>query len=185
MSEQPTEVTATETAPVQQPITPTPEAPAEPRPTETVDFWKQQARANEQRAKDNAAAAKRLQEIEDSQKSEQQRHADAAARAQQDAAEARAEALRYKAAATHKVETDYFDLLGTGTEDEVNDRAQRVGGLIALKSENDQLKAELEALRAGKPAPASGRPTPLLKPGATPEHAESEDDRIYNSLYGG
>lgn len=185
MSEQPTEVTATETTPTVQPTTPTLEAPPELKPTETVDFWKQQARANEQRAKANADAAKRLQEIEDSQKSEQQRHADAAAKAQQDAAEARAESLRYKAAATHKVDSDYFDLLGGGTEDEVNERAQRVGGLLALKSENDQLKAELEALRAGKPAPASGRPTALLKPGATPEHALSEEDALYQYLYGG
>jgi hypothetical protein len=49
------------TAPVE--ATPAPEAT--PKPTETVEFWKAQARTNEQRAKDNAAAAQELQKIKD------------------------------------------------------------------------------------------------------------------------
>lgn len=43
------------------------------KPTETVDFWKTKAREQEKRAKANAEAAKRLQEIEDSGKSEAER----------------------------------------------------------------------------------------------------------------
>lgn len=175
---EPTTEPTTETAPATDVVTPEPE-----RPTETVDFWKQKAREQESRAKANAAAAQRLQELEDAQKSEQQRHADAAAVAQKERDEARAESLRYKAAATHKVDPDYFDLLGTGTEDEITARAERVGGLLAVKAENDQLKAELDALKQGKPAPANGRPTPALKPGATPEHDKSEDDVLYESLF--
>ena len=50
----------------------------EPKPTETVDFWKQKAREQEKRAKENAAAAKRLAEVEESQKSEAERLADRA-----------------------------------------------------------------------------------------------------------
>ena len=38
---------------------------ADPKPTETVDYWKKRSRENEQRAKSNADAAKKLKEIED------------------------------------------------------------------------------------------------------------------------
>ena len=48
-----------------------PEAPAaEPKPTETVDFWKAKAREQEKRAKANADAATKLKEIEDRDLSE-------------------------------------------------------------------------------------------------------------------
>lgn len=157
--------------------------PPPEKPTETVDFWKQQARTNEARAKANAEAAKRLQELEDAQKSEQQRHADAAAAAQKERDEARAEALRYKAAATHRVDPEYIDLLAGSSEEEIADRASRLGALLAAKAENEQLKADLEALRQGKPAPAGGRPVPALKPGATPEDGKTEEDLLYESLF--
>jgi len=44
--------------------------PAEPKPTETVDFWKSQARENEKRAKSNASAAKELEQLKASMMSE-------------------------------------------------------------------------------------------------------------------
>lgn len=163
----------------------TPEPPAaepeQPKPTETVDFWKQKAREQEARAKANAEAAKKLAEFEESQKSEQQRIADRAAAAERERDEARMEGLRYKAAAEHGVGKAYFDLLGTGDEETILSRAERVGNLVR---ENAEMKAELEALRAGKPAPVKGRPTEALKPGATPEDSKSEDDVLYESLYG-
>lgn len=43
------------------------------KPTETVEFWKNKAREQEKRAKDNAAAATKLAAIEESQKTEQQK----------------------------------------------------------------------------------------------------------------
>lgn len=131
---------------------------------------------------DLKAKAEEFDKLQEASKTEQERAAEAARKAQQDAADARSEALRYKAAATHKVEADYFDLLGSGTEDEITSRAERVGGLL---TELATLRAEVEALRAGKPAPPNGRPVEALKPGATPENATSEDDVLYNSLFGG
>lgn len=131
---------------------------------------------------DLKAKAAEFDKLQEASKTEQQRAAEAARQAQEDAAAARSEALRYKAAATHKVEADYFDLLGNGTEDEISSRAERLGGLL---KENAAMKAELEALRAGKTAPTPGRPVEALKPGATPEHNQSEDDVLYNSLFGG
>lgn len=158
--------------------------PEAPKPTDTVDFWKQKAREQEARAKSNATAAQRLQEFEDAQKTESQKLADATAKAQRDAEEARSEATRYKVAATHKVSSDYFDLLGSGDEETVTGRALLLAPLLSAAEENVQLKAEIEALKTGKPGPASNRPVVALKPGASPEDNQSEGEVIYQSLFG-
>jgi len=84
MSETNTEATATETEGT--------EPEQQPKPTETVDFWKQKAREQEKRAKENAEAAKRLSEIEESQKSEAQKAAERVREAEQ-----RAQALEFRA----------------------------------------------------------------------------------------
>lgn len=168
------EATTTETTP----------APEQPKPTETVDFWRQKAREQEARAKSNAEAAKRLAEIEDAQKTEQQRIADRQMQIERERDEARAEGLRYKAAAKHGIGEDHFDLLGTGDEETIGRRAERLGSLLKTASEVEQLRAEVEALRAGKPAPTTARPVEALKPGATPENAQTQDDVDYAALFG-
>lgn len=82
MSETPAEASATETE-----VT-------EPKPSETVDFWKQKAREQEKRAKDNAEAAKRLAEIEQAQRTAEERAAERVAAAEKRAAELEAKAIR-------------------------------------------------------------------------------------------
>lgn len=72
--------------------------PSETKPTETVDFWKQKAREQEKRAKDNASAAQRLQEIEDAQKSAEERASEALTNAEKRALEAESRALRLEVA---------------------------------------------------------------------------------------
>ena len=57
------------------PEAPKPAPPADP-PAQEID-WKAEARKWEQRAKDNSAAAARLEQLEESQKSEAQKQADA------------------------------------------------------------------------------------------------------------
>lgn len=131
------------------------------------------------------AKAEQFDAAQEAAKTEQQRIAEAAAKAQQEAQEARAESLRYKAAATHGIGQDYFDLLGSGDEETIAARAERLGALLKTASEIDQLRAEVEALRAGKPVPTSGRPVEALRPGATPTSAQTEDDVLYHSLFGG
>ena len=133
---------------------------------------------------DLQAKAARLAEIEESQKTESQKLADATAKAQREADEARSETTRYKVAATHGVGADYFELLGSGDEATVTARAEKLAPLLAAQTENAQLKAEIEALKTGKPSPLSGRPIVALKPGATPEESKSEGDLLYQSLFG-
>ncbi|MGC5249460.1 hypothetical protein ACPXB3_21350 [Gordonia sp. DT219] len=91
---------------------------AQPKPTETVDFWKQKAREQERRAKANADAATRLAEIEESQKSEAQKAADRVAQLEQEASSARAEALRFKVATKFGIGDEDADLFLTATDEE-------------------------------------------------------------------
>lgn len=112
MSEQTAEVTATETAATEQP------AETETKPTETVDFWKAKAREQEKRAKDNAGAAKRLAEIEESQKSEAQKAADRLRQIEAERDEARREALRFKVASKYGIGDEDADLFLTASDEE-------------------------------------------------------------------
>ena len=99
------------------------------RPTETVDFWKQKAREQERRAKDNADAAKRLAEIENAQKSEAQRAAERIAEAERKATEAESRALRREVALAHKLTPEDAALLDTITdEDAMRKLAERLAG---------------------------------------------------------
>jgi hypothetical protein len=101
------------------------EQPAEqeqPKPTETVDFWKQKAREQEKRAKDNAEAAKRLSEIEDAQKTESQKTAERLAKADAEVASIPskvADALREHLVALHEIDKDDAELFLTGNEPEL------------------------------------------------------------------
>ncbi|MFN2346752.1 MAG: hypothetical protein ABR616_13700, partial [Dermatophilaceae bacterium] len=66
----------------------------------TVEFWKQKAREQEKRAKDNATAAKRLAEIEEQSKSAEEKAAERLAAAERRATEIEARANRAEIAAT-------------------------------------------------------------------------------------
>lgn len=113
--------------------------------------------------------------LEESIKSETQRFAEAAEAAKRDAENARAEAIRYKAAATHGISADHFDLLGSGTEEEIVARAEKLAGLLAAQA--------AAATPAAPPAPQR-RPVEQLRPGATPTEAVSEDDAVWAALFG-
>jgi len=129
MSEQTAEATATETeAATEQ---------TETKPTETVDFWKQKAREQEKRAKENASAATRLAEIEESQKSEAQKSADRIKQLETDAADARREALRFKVASKHGIDSEMADLLLTGA-----DEATMTKQAEAIKQQSDTRKKQ-------------------------------------------
>lgn len=104
-----------------------------------VEHWKQMARKNEARAKENAAAAARLTEIEDAQKSEAEKLAAKLEAAERRAAEAEQARLRAEIAQAKGVPAD---LLAGGTEEELTSSAER-----------------LLAFRGQPPAPEYGRGT--------------------------
>ncbi|HEY9373813.1 hypothetical protein [Streptomyces sp.] len=97
-------------------------------------------------------AAQKYQEFEDTQKSELQRATERAQGVEQQLADLRATNTRLMAAATHNIPPDLIDLLGSGSEDEINARAEMLA----------------ERLKASAPAapPAQQRPVESLTPGA-------------------
>jgi hypothetical protein len=116
---------------------PEPEPTPDPKPTETVEFWKQKAREQEKRAKENAEAAKRLAEFEAANKSEIEKANDAKAAAEKAAAEAKAEALRWKVAAKFGISDEDADLFLTGTDEEtLTKQAERLAGRAEERRKN-------------------------------------------------
>jgi chromosome condensin MukBEF ATPase and DNA-binding subunit MukB len=114
MSEQAAEGTATETTATEQ--------NEQPKPTETVDFWKQKAREQEKRAKDNADAARRLASFEDAQKTEAEKAAERVSKAEAEVASIPAkvsDALREHLVALHQIDKDDAELFLTATEPEL------------------------------------------------------------------
>lgn len=136
---------------------------------ETVAYWKAMSRKNEDRAKANAEAARRLKEIEDAAKTDAQRAADALAEARREAEQARADADRYKAAAMHGITGDDIDLLGSGPAEEIESRAVRIGQL--LKAERDLAAQQNSPAARRRPAAAlrSGAAAAGTEPGTSPE----------------
>jgi hypothetical protein len=100
------------------------------KPTETVEFWKQKAREQEKRAKENADAAKRLSQLEEQNKSDVQKAIDRAEAAEQALAAKEAETLRLTIASKHGISGEYLDLLSGADEDELEAKAQKVASLI-------------------------------------------------------
>lgn len=111
------------------------DTPVPEETTETVDYkaeaekWKSLSRKNEDRARENAAKAKRLDEIEEQSKSALQKALEAQQAAEKRAAELEVTALRARIAAQKGVDVD---LLTGNTEEEIAAAADR---LIAWRGE--------------------------------------------------
>lgn len=156
--DQPTEATpAASAAPVAPPApipAPKPEPakptePATPEPATGPDLaaevakWKELSRKNEARAKENAEARKKLDEIEEANKTEMERYKDRAEAAEKAAAEAVTESLRAKKAAESGVS---IGLIPAGTEEQMD---AAIAAAIAFKD-----AAVAEATKR-KPSPAA------------------------------
>jgi hypothetical protein len=157
----------------------TPETPAE-QDASTLPQWARDAitKANREAANYRTQVnelkpqADQFKALEEASKSEAQRLAEAAQAAQRDAETARADAIRYKAAATHGIAAEFFDLLGSGSEEEVTARAEKIASLAAAQA------------AAAPVTPPATRPVEQLRPGATPASSESEEDVILAKLFG-
>lgn len=124
------------------------QAPATPKPTETVEFWREQAKKQEKRAKENATAAQRLAELEDAQKTAEQKAADKLAELT-----AKEVALAAKEArADVSASTGIPAAILAGPDDSTPE---------AIQAYAELLSAHMEAAgkpRAPKPDPNQGRP---------------------------
>lgn len=97
-------------------------------------------------------AAQKYSEFEDTQKTELQRATERAQTVEQKLVDLQATNARLMAAATHNIPPDLIDLLGSGSADEINARAEVLA---------ERLKASAPAA-----APAPQRPVEALTPGA-------------------
>jgi hypothetical protein len=109
----------------------------EQKPTETVEFWKQKAREQEKRAKENSKAAERLAEIENANKTEAEKAAARIAELEADAASARVEALRFRVASEYGIDGEKAELLLTGSDEETMKKQAE-----ALRQESDTRKKQ-------------------------------------------
>lgn len=129
-------------------------------PAAEVEKWKTLARKNEARAKENAAAARRLQEIEDAAKTEQQRLEERAAAAERERDETRAELTRLRVAARHGIGEEDLDLLGSGTDEEIEARARRLAERFAAPAAAAVPGRPVEAARLRSAAADADAPAP-------------------------
>jgi hypothetical protein len=108
----------------------------------------------------------------EARKPEAERREAAAAALQRERDEALSETTRYKVALRHGITEDDFDLLGSGTEEQIEARATKV----AAKNE----AAKQVALESAAQSPTSRRPVEQLRAGATPAPDPVQSDQ---SLY--
>lgn len=184
MSE-PTVATPTPAAPAQEPTTGTPqETPPWGADFDPARAWHTitQLRAREaELAKQPRLSAEQQQQLTEYQRlveasqTEAERQQNALAAAQREVETTRADAIRYKAAATFGIPAEHFDLLGSGSEEEISARAEKVRALLTAQA------AAAVTPPAGAP---QTRPVEQLRGGATPAHPASEDDVIYSRLFG-
>jgi hypothetical protein len=174
----PAEAVAAGQIPAQTPtLLPQQPAASEPKP-EVTDWeaeatkWKSLSRQHERqhlsalgfKSKDEIdqlrATAQKYQEFQDTQKSELQRANERAQSFEQKLADLQSTNARLMAAATHNIPPDLIDLLGSGSDEEINARAEALA----------------ERLKATSPPPAATqhRPVEALTPGAATASGSAE-----------
>lgn len=105
------------------------------KPTETVDFWKQKAREQEKKAKENVAARMELDELKKAQLSNEEKLAAELGEAAQRATRAEAEAMRWRIAARNGISDEDAELFLTATDEEtLSKQAERFKELAVKPS---------------------------------------------------
>lgn len=122
------------------------------KPTETVDFWKEKAREQEKRAKENADAAKRLAEIEAASKTAEEKAAERLAEAERRAADLEAKATIAEIAASTSIPADILAGPRDRTPEAVQEFADRLSGFLDERGKP----------RTPRPDPVQGQKTLAL-----------------------
>lgn len=126
------------------------------------DRVKAETKARKEAEKARTDLEARLREFEDRDKTELQKAAEAQAEADKKAADAMSELARMRVAIRHGITEDDMDLLGSGSDEEIERRAQRLAALKAASAPAD--------------LPPVKRPNERLRPGATPAESVPEED---------
>lgn len=113
----------------------------------------------------------RLAEYEDRDKTELQKAQEAAKQYEQELNATRVANARLMAAAIHNLPPDLIDLLGDGTDEEIDARAKLLAEKLAASAPPPQAERD--------PSPAQTRPVESLIPGARPASQEPEDPNAW------
>jgi hypothetical protein len=135
----------------------------QPDQAEELRRWKELARKHEKRAKENAAAAARLKTIDQSNMTEVEKAQAAQREAERERDEARDMHARMMAAAANDLPVDLIDFLGTGTDEEINERAELLASVI-----EETAQAIAEQLMKDAGVQPNGNGTAPQQPGARP-----------------
>lgn len=193
MSESATESTGTETGQVDEgtgpgtdPESQEPEGTGDPELTpeemaSALKDWKTRARQWENRSKGNAEAARELAEMKRAQMTESERTQAELAEARQERDEARADHSRVMAAAAHDLPIEMIDDLGTGTDEEITERAERWAGLIETRAQEiaqGLVQQMLESQQGGgrNGSLMGARPVESLRAGSAPSNGATPSD---------
>lgn len=148
-----------------------------------AEKWKNLARKHERLAGQNADAARELKKIQDANKSDLERAQEAQAEAERQRDEALGTHARIMAAATHDVPVELIDLLGTGTAEEIDERAELLSSAIQAEAtriaqqmmaaagftpNGDGTNGNGSATAAGAAARAGHRPVESMSGGTQP-----------------
>jgi hypothetical protein len=106
----------------------------ETKPTETVDFWKAKAREQEKRAKENAAAASRLSEIEAASLSETERATRRIAELEAELTKTQSAATRRSVALAKGLPAELVDRLQGETQEEIEADADELLAVFMARS---------------------------------------------------
>lgn len=144
------EMTTPATPPAQE--TPAPVVEQPPAQAKPEIDWKAEARKHEARAKENAAAAAKLAELEEAQKTESQKLTDRAVAAEKERDAARLDALRVRVGAAKNLPADMIDRLRGDTEDELSADADRLAAHLKTGVRTDPDMGPRGAAPASTPA---------------------------------
>lgn len=138
----------------------------------------EERKARRDAEKNLTALQARLQEFEDRDKTELQKAIERAEAAEKGALSMRVANTRLMAAATHNIPPDLIELLGNGTDEEIDDRAKLLAEKLAAAAPPPEPAPE-------RRAPASTRPVESLTAGAQPAGQKATDmDAILRQMSG-
>jgi hypothetical protein len=163
MADEPT-TPATGDQPKETPPTPPPSEPLGDAGKKALDEERRARREAEARLKELEPLAKRAQEMEESQKTEAQKLADANRVLEDRASKAEAQVLRLGVCVDKGLPLSMAGRLNGGSKEELEADADEL--LLSFKAGTD----------AQPPVPPGGRPKERLRPGAVPD-AEPDPDR--------
>ena len=148
------------------------------------DDWETKARKRgitikTERAKREAAETK-VKEFEDAKKSESEKLTDRVTTTEQALAEAKADAAKLRVAIKYDLSEEDLDFLGSGDEDQIEERAKRLSERLNAKKDDEETEESAEGSK-----PPKSRPTEKTKrTGATSvkEPEEMDPDKLAEAV---